>query len=78
MGAANCSRAKEADMLSQKTFSLIAGLIFSLIAVGHLLRLVYSWPMQIAGWTAPLWASWAGLLVAGFLGISGLALSRKS
>lgn len=64
-------------MLSQKAFSLIAGLIFSLIAVGHLLRLVYSWPLHIADWTPPLWVSWPGLLVAGFLGITGLLLSRK-
>jgi hypothetical protein len=64
-------------MMSQKTFSLIAGLIFSLIALGHLLRIVYSWPMHIADWTAPMWASWLALLVAGFLGITGLYLSRK-
>jgi hypothetical protein len=64
-------------MISQKTFSLIAGLILSLIALGHLLRLVYSWPLHIADWTAPMWVSWPALLVLGFLGFTGLYLSRK-
>lgn len=64
-------------MLSQKTFSLIAGLIFSVVALLHLLRLVYSWHVEFAGWSPPMWVSWLGLLVAGFLGVSGLMLSRK-
>ena len=64
-------------MMSQKTFSLIAGLIFSLVAVGHLLRIVYASPVHVANWTAPMWVSWPGVLVAGFLGITGLLLSRK-
>jgi hypothetical protein len=64
-------------MISQKTYSLIAGLVFSLVALGHLLRLVYSWPAHMAGRTVPMWVSWPGLLVAGFLGITGLLLSRK-
>ena len=64
-------------MMSQKAFSLVAGLFFSLIAVGHLLRIVYSWPLQIADWPAPMWASWLAVIVAGFLGIAGLQLSRK-
>ena len=64
-------------MLSQKTFSLIAGVIFSLVALLHLLRLVNSWHMEFAGWVPPMWASWLGLLVAGFLGFTGLRLSRN-
>lgn len=64
-------------MMSQKAFSLVAGLFFSLIALGHLLRIVNSWPMHIADWTAPMWASWLALVVAGFLGFTGLQLSRK-
>ncbi len=64
-------------MMSQKAFSLTAGLIFSLIALGHLLRIVFAWPVHMAGWTVPMWASWPALLVAGFLGFAGLQLSRK-
>jgi hypothetical protein len=64
-------------MMSQKAFSLVAGLIFSLVALGHLLRLLYSWPVHMAGWTLPMWVSWPGVLVAGFLGFAGLQLSRK-
>ena len=64
-------------MMSHKSYALVAGMVFSLVAVGHILRLVYEWPVHMAGWALPMWASWMGLLVAGFLGIAGLNLSRK-
>ena len=64
-------------MMSHKAYSLVAGLFLSLIALGHLLRIVYSWPLQIADWTVPLWMSWPALIVVGFLGFTGLQLSRK-
>jgi hypothetical protein len=64
-------------MISHKTYALIAGIVFSLVAAGHALRLVYEAPVHIAGWTVPMWVSWLGLPVAVFLGIAGLKLSRK-
>ena len=64
-------------MLNQRTFSLFAGIIFSLVALGHLLRLVYGATVDIGGWIAPMWISWVGLFVAGYLAICGFALSRR-
>ena len=64
-------------MMSHKAYSLVAGLFLSLIALGHLLRIVYSWPLQIADWSAPMWASWLAVFVTGFLGFTGLRLSSK-
>jgi hypothetical protein len=64
-------------MLSQKAYSLVAGIFFCLVAVGHLLRIVYAEPVHLADWTVPMWPSWVALVVAGYLGIAGLMLSRK-
>jgi len=30
------------------------------------------------GWDAPMWVSWAGLVVAGYLGVQGMRLARKA
>ena len=64
--------------MNQKTFSLTAGVIFSLVALLHGLRLVFGWEAIIAGWVVPPWLSGLGLLVAGFLSYEGLRLSRKA
>jgi hypothetical protein len=50
-----------------KPFSTIAALIFALVALLHLLRLVYGWQVVFNGWTVPMWLSWLGLIVAGAL-----------
>jgi len=43
--------------MNQKTFSIITLVIFSLIALLHILRLVYGWSAVIAGWEVPMWMS---------------------
>jgi hypothetical protein len=50
-----------------KPFSTIAAIIFALVALLHLLRLVYGWEVTFAGWVVPLWISVIGLIVAGGL-----------
>jgi hypothetical protein len=62
--------------MNRKTFSLVAGLIFLLVAVMHVLRLALGWHVVLAGWTIPMWISWVALLIAGFLAYEGLRLSR--
>lgn len=64
--------------MSQKAFSLTTGVVFLLIAVGHLLRLIFGWEAVIAGGGVPMWASWIAFVVAGYLAYEGLRLSRKT
>lgn len=63
--------------MNQKTFSFVAGLLFSIIALLHLGRAVMGWEATIAGWMVPLWASWIGVAVAGYLGYQGLRFGAK-
>jgi len=64
--------------MSQKTFSLAAGLIFLLIAVMHVLRLVLRWEVVLNGWIVPLWVSAVAIVIAAYLAFAGLRLSRRS
>lgn len=57
--------------MSQRAFSLVAGLIFLLVAVAHLLRLLLRWSLILNGWTVPMWVSSIALVVAGFLAFEG-------
>lgn len=64
--------------MSQKTFSLAAGVIFSLIAMLHILRIVFGWEAILGAWAVPMWASWVAMVIAGYLAYEGFRLSRKS
>jgi hypothetical protein len=57
--------------MDQKTFSIVAGLIFTLVALFHLVRIFEDWPVIIGDWSAPKWVSWAALIVAGGLALFG-------
>lgn len=52
-----------------KPFTTIAVILFSLIAVIHLLRLFAGWQIIVIGFVIPVWWSVIGLVIAG-----GLAL----
>jgi len=63
--------------MDQTTFSIVAGLIFAVVALVHLLRILLGWPVVIDDWTVPMWVSWIGLVVTGVLSYSGLRLGMR-
>jgi hypothetical protein len=63
--------------MDQKTFSMLAGAIFALVALVHALRIYMGWPVTIGAWAAPMWVSWIGLVVAGGLSYFGLSLAGR-
>ena len=46
--------------MDQKTFSIVAGVIFTLVALFHLVRIYMGWPVDIGDWSVPMWFSWIG------------------
>jgi len=66
------------DFMSHITFSLVAGLIFLLIAVMHVLRLALKSEVVLNGWSVPMWVSWLALVIAGFLAFERLKLGGRS
>jgi len=63
--------------MSQITFSLVAGMIFLLVAVMHVLRLALKSEVVLNGWSVPMWISWLALVIAGFLAFEGLKLGGR-
>jgi hypothetical protein len=63
--------------MTQRTFFLIAAAVFSLIALGHAIRLFFRWQVTIGDVVVPLWVSWIGLAIAGYLSYEGFRLSRR-
>jgi len=63
--------------MDQKTFSLVAGLIFAMVALFHLMRIFAEWTVIIRDWSIPMWVSWIALVVAGGLALLGLRLSER-
>ena len=56
--------------MNQKTFALTTGVVFSLVALLHALRLLLGWDAVIGGWSVPMWLSWVALAVSGYLAYS--------
>ena len=63
--------------MNQKKYLLIVGTVFSIVAILHLLRLVFGWEVIIEGRLVPLWLS-VIFVVAGYLAYEGFRLSKKS
>jgi hypothetical protein len=55
--------------MDRKTFCMLAGIIFTLVAMFHLVRIYVDWPVMIVDWSVPKSVSWIALIVA-----AGLAL----
>jgi len=63
--------------MDQRTFSLIAGIIFLLVALAHLWRLTQGWDIVAYGTAIPLWTSWVALIITGVLAFYGLRFGTR-
>ena len=59
--------------MKQSTFNSVAGAVFGIVAMVHILRLWKGWAFVIGSWNAPLWVSWAAVALAGFLAYSAFS-----
>jgi hypothetical protein len=55
----------------------VSGTLFGLIALGHLLRVIYRAPAEVAQWVVPLWVSVAGFLLPAMLALWAFRLVRR-
>lgn len=58
--------------MSQKAFYSIAGTVFLIVGIVHLLRVVNGWPVTINNLAVPMWASWLAVVIAALLAYNGL------
>jgi dolichyl-phosphate-mannose--protein O-mannosyl transferase len=64
--------------MNQRTFQLTAGVVFLLIAIGHLLRIVSRGEFIVQGVAIPMWASVVAVIIMGYLAFESFRLGRKS
>lgn len=64
--------------MRKSTPLLVAGIIFLIMALVHLVRLVLNVEVIVSGYTLPLWVSVVGLIVAAGLSIWMLMARRSS
>ena len=62
--------------MNAQTYSRLAGMIFAVIAVLHLIRALKGAEATLDGMTIPVGASWIGLLVSGTLAWLGFTAPR--
>jgi len=63
--------------MTQPIFNMLAGIIFTLVAVLHGLRLLLGWEAVIGGWDVPRWLSWVALAFSGYLASSAFTVNVK-
>lgn len=52
-------------------FSRVAGSVFALVALAHLVRAAQQIPIQVGATAVPVWASWLGAAGAALLSVWG-------
>lgn len=65
--------------IRERTYHFIAGVIFGIVALAHLVRLMSGTSFVLLGWAAPFWLSWVGTAVAAILSYMSfrLMVARK-
>jgi len=62
---------------SERTLLLIAGTVFAVVCLIHLLRLAFGWGAILGTFAIPLWLSWLGVLIAGYLSYSSFHFALR-
>ncbi len=63
--------------MKQKTYLQTVAVIFTIICAAHLVRSIQGCTIIIGTTTLPVWVSYVGVLVAGFLAYIGFKLAGK-
>lgn len=58
--------------MNNNTYRKVAGTVFAVVAVMHVLRLVSGWEVVFGSWSVPVWGSLVGVVFAGWLAWTGL------
>lgn len=63
---------------SERTLLVIAGIIFLAVALAHLARLALGIDIALGDFAVPLWLSWIGFLVAGYLSYASFHFALRA
>ena len=54
----------------------VTATLFLIVAIMHLLRIIFGWQVEIGGLGIPFWASWLAFPIAGALAYFGFTQNR--
>jgi hypothetical protein len=60
-----------------KSYIAISAIIFALVAIGHLVRIVQGWQVQLGDIGVAMSVSWIALIVSTALAVWGVMLLRR-
>ncbi len=64
--------------MGYRGYCVASGVLFSLVALAHLLRIMYGLSIQLEDVVVPMLASWIGLIVPAALAIWAFRITRGS
>ena len=64
--------------MGTKEYCLVSGVLFTLVAFAHLLRIVYGISIVVDDVAVPMLASWIGLFIPAVLAVWAFRISRRS
>ena len=64
--------------MRKKTYYFVSGTLFILVAIAHLIRLIFSMPIYINEILVPMWVSVFGCLVPALLAVWAFRLATHS
>lgn len=51
----------------EHTYLVVAGAVFTVVALAHVWRIFASGELVLLGWEVPLWLSWFGVILAAYM-----------
>ena len=63
--------------MTKQTYYYVVSGVFAVVALFQLARALGSWEAIIGGGIIPVWGSWAGFALAGYLSIRGYQFGKR-
>jgi hypothetical protein len=63
--------------MDHKGYCIFSGVLFALVALAHLVRIVYGVSVQVDGFELPMFVSWIGFVIPAGLAFWAFRLSRR-
>jgi len=64
---AKCLQNMSLEGFNMKPATTIAMILLSLVAIAHLLRVLYGLEIIVGSWSVPMWGSYLGIAIPGAL-----------
>ena len=64
--------------MTAKSFSGLAAVVFTLVALVQLARAALGWSLSINGYDIPVWASWIAFVIASGLSMLGFRAAGRN